>query len=223
MPVENGPGRSEVPVITVVSGLPRSGTSLMMRILQEAGLPPLTDWVRPADGDNPYGYFEHQGARQLPQGHVDWLEQAPGMAVKVVAPLLHFLPEHYRYRIVLMRRNMEEILASQRIMLQHRQQPDGPLSDAEMAELYDATIKQVVQWVEGQPHLTMAQINYNELVTDAHQALAPLETVLGPGLDRQGLAQLVDPDLYRQRRGTCLDGDESQPHRDQPAARRRTT
>jgi hypothetical protein len=192
----------------------------MMRMLQEAGLPPLTDRVRPADEDNPHGYFEHQGARRLPQGHVEWLEQAPGMAVKVVAPLLRFLPEHYRYRIVLMRRDMEEILASQKLMLQHRQQPAGPLSDAKLAELYEATLKDVAQWVNGQPHLTMAQIDYNELVTDAHPALAPLETLLGPGLDRQNLAQLVDQDLYRQRQKAC-----SAPKKDspQPTARRRTT
>src|SRR5215207_9218271 len=85
--------------VVIVSGLPRSGTSMMMRMLAEGGLPVLTDELRGADDDNPQGYLELEVVRQLKEGNVRWLENAQGKAVKVISSLLDYLPREYPYKI----------------------------------------------------------------------------------------------------------------------------
>ena len=106
--------------VFIVSGLPRSGTSLMMMILNAAGIPPLTDYERNADEDNPRGYYEFERVKKLKDGDFGWLENAQGKAVKVISALLTYLPEGYTYKVIFMRRELSEILASQRKMLINR-------------------------------------------------------------------------------------------------------
>src|SRR5215211_4239024 len=127
-------GSGNQPVI-LVSGLPRSGTSMMMRMLAEGGLPILTDELRRADDDNPEGYFELEVVRQLKEGNAAWLERANGKAVKVISALLEYLPENYRYKIIFMERDPRETLASQKKMLEHRGQP-SQLKDDEMEQQF---------------------------------------------------------------------------------------
>src|SRR3569833_79554 len=102
--------------ITVVSGLPRSGTSMMMQMLAAGGMPMLTDGVRGPDPDNPRGYFAFGPVKRTPQD-ARWLAGAPGKAVKVVHSLLPALPGGYEYRVLFMLRDMHEVLASQDTML----------------------------------------------------------------------------------------------------------
>ena len=106
--------------ITIVSGLPRSGTSMMMKMLEAGGIPPLTDEIRTADTDNPKGYYEFERVKKMDKGDTAWLENAQGKSVKVISALLKHLPSDYRYRVIFMRRDMSEILASQKKMLDHR-------------------------------------------------------------------------------------------------------
>jgi hypothetical protein len=106
--------------IVVVSGLPRSGTSMMMKMLEAGGIPVLTDYEREADEDNPKGYFEFERVKNLKDGDDAWLPQAKGKVVKVIAALLTDLPSSYEYEVIFMRRAMPEILASQRQMLIRR-------------------------------------------------------------------------------------------------------
>ena len=103
--------------VTVVSGLPRSGTSMMMKMLEAGGLPPLTDSLRVADDDNPKGYYEFERVKKMPEGDKSWVEDAQGKSVKVISALLEHLPPEYSYRVLFMQRKVEEILASQTQML----------------------------------------------------------------------------------------------------------
>lgn len=103
----------EQDLITIVSGLPRSGTSMMMSMLEAGGMDVLTDGIRGADEDNPRGYYEFERVKQI-EHDKGWLSDARGKAVKMVAALLKYLPPEYQYQVVFVRRNMDEVLASQR-------------------------------------------------------------------------------------------------------------
>ena len=106
--------------IVIVSGLPRSGTSMMMKMLEAGGIPLLTDSIRQADEDNPKGYYEFERAKKLPDGDTAWLKEARGKAVKIIAALLMELPQGYTYQVLFMHRNIQEVLASQSKMLARR-------------------------------------------------------------------------------------------------------
>ncbi|HZD55295.1 MAG TPA: hypothetical protein VE136_01120, partial [Anaerolineales bacterium] len=99
--------------MTIVSGLPRSGTSMMMKMLEAGGVPPLTDEIRTADRDNPKGYYEFERVKKMPDGDKAWMVEARGKSVKVISALLEHLPPQYDYKVIFMRRDMNEILASQ--------------------------------------------------------------------------------------------------------------
>ena len=118
--------------ITIVSGLPRSGTSMMMKMLEAGGMPVLTDSWRSADEDNPKGYYEFERVKQIKTDQA-WLPQAQGKVVKMISELLQYLPPIYCYRVIFMRRKLEETLASQRQMLQRRGEPAPVVSDESLA------------------------------------------------------------------------------------------
>jgi len=108
--------------IYVVSGLPRSGTSLMMRMLDAGGVPAVTDRIRTADDDNPRGYFELEAVKRTKQDP-SWLDDAPGKAVKVISQLLCELPPDRAYKVIVMRRKLGEVSAAQKTMLEGRRSP----------------------------------------------------------------------------------------------------
>lgn len=185
-------------VIVVVSGLPRSGTSLMMKMLAAGGLPPLTDNIRSADEDNPKGYYEFERVKKLKEDR-DWLPDAKGKAVKVISALLMQLPAGYEYRVIFMRRNMSEILASQRQMLIRRGEPADAISDADMAALFDKHLRQVESWLAAQPNMRALGVNYNDLVAAPLAGAERVNAFLGGRLDVAKMAGAVDPSLHRQR------------------------
>ena len=90
-------------VVTIVSGLPRSGTSMMMKMLEAGGIELLIDRVRVADADNPKGYYEFERVKQIETDQA-WLPEAQGKAVKMISALLRHLPADCRYRIIFMER-----------------------------------------------------------------------------------------------------------------------
>ena len=139
------------PVI-IVSGLPRSGTSMMMRMLTEGGLSVLTDERRRADDDNPKGYFELEEVKQLREGNSAWLKEANGKVVKVISSLLEYLPEEYHYKIIFMERDFHETLASQKKMLDHRGQ-EARLSDDEMEQQFQTHLAAMKPWLVRQPNM----------------------------------------------------------------------
>ena len=191
--------RERLPFIPIVSGLPRSGTSLMMSMLAAGGLAVMTDHLRIADDDNPVGYFELEDVKKLINGEHSWLAQSNGKAVKVISTLLPYLPDGYHYRIIFMRRPMEEVLASQRKMLINRGENPDKVSDDQMAEMFKGNLQQSERWMNSQSHATRIDINYRQLVTHPRPLVAEINTFLGGGLDEDKMLGVIDPSLYRQR------------------------
>ncbi|GAB4535362.1 MAG: hypothetical protein Kow0063_19600 [Anaerolineae bacterium] len=185
--------------VVIVSGLPRSGTSMMMMMLEAGGIPPLTDAIRTADNDNPKGYYEFERVKKLDEGDTAWLEGARGKSVKVISALLKHLPAGYTYRVIFMRRKMEEILASQRQMLMRRGEPTDKISDEELAELFQRHLAQVQAWIDGQPNVDVLYVSYNEILENPRQQAERVNRFLGGGLDVEQMAGIVDKKLYRQR------------------------
>ena len=187
-------------VITVVSGLPRSGTSMMMKMLEAGGIPPVTDNLRTADEDNPKGYYEFERVKQLPKGDVAWLPDAQGKVVKVIAALLPYLPGPYHYRVVFMQREMSEVLASQRQMLIRRGEDPNKIPDDVIAKLFEKHLKQVNDWVAQQSNVERLDVNYNAMLKDPAPYITQINAFLGGQLNIQKMSEVVDPALHRQRK-----------------------
>jgi hypothetical protein len=185
------------PVI-IVSGLPRSGTSMMMRMLEAGGLQVLTDEIRAADEDNPEGYYEFEAVKQIEHDQT-WLPEARGKAVKMVAALLKHLPPNYAYQVIFMQRRMEEILASQRRMLVRRGEPTDTVSDERLAVLFQRHLQQVEAWISEQPNIDALYVEYNRVLQDPIEHAQQINRFLGGALDAEQMARVVDPTLYRQR------------------------
>ncbi len=185
--------------ITIVSGLPRSGTSMMMRMLEAGGLPVLTDRIRAADEDNPRGYYEFERVKQIEHDQ-GWLPDAQGKAVKMIAALLKHLPPDYEYKIVFMQRDMQEVLASQRQMLIRRGEPADRVPDERMADLFARHVAQVRAWLAAQPHMDVLYVHYGDVLANPLDQARRINHFLGGGLDERAMAGVVDPGLYRQRR-----------------------
>lgn len=184
--------------ITIVSGLPRSGTSLMMKMLESGGINPLTDRQRAADADNPNGYYEFERVKQLPQGDHAWLAEAEGKAVKIIAAFLPQLPVGREYRVVFMQRDLREILASQKKMLEHRgaQQQIG---DEALIGLFEKHLRQVEKWFQTQSNVARMEVNYNELMRDPAPIVDRLRLFLDLEPDSSNMLGVINPTLYRQR------------------------
>src|SRR5215470_815323 len=146
-------------IITVVSGLPRSGTSMMMNMLAAGGMPVLTDALRAADEDNPRGYFELQKVKQLDKDN-PWLREARGKALKIVSPLLKHLPRDYSYRIIFMLRDLNEILASQNQMLIRRGEPTDTIADEKMAQMFRKHLSDIEKWLGEQANISVLYVDY---------------------------------------------------------------
>ena len=186
------------PFVTIVSGAPRSGTSMMMRMLAAGGLEPLTDNIRAPDRDNPNGYFEFEPVKRTKEDP-SWVPSATGRAVKMVHLLLRDLPPAGPYRVVLMRRKLDEMVASQRRMLERLGRDPGALSDERRAQIFAAQLDDAERWLAAQPGFTWMRVDYNAMVADPRPHLERLSAFLGGGLDVDRMAAIVDPDLYRNR------------------------
>jgi hypothetical protein len=187
------------PPLVVVSGLPRSGTSMLMRMLDAGGIPPLTDKVRSADDDNPRGYYEFEPVKKLREGDFTWLPQAQGKAVKVISALLAYLPPTQTYKVLFIQRAIAEILASQRKMLIHRGEDPDKVSDAEMSQYFEKHLAQVTAWLAEQKNISTLYVDYNRMLKDPAPFVQQIDQFLGGGLDVEKMIAAVDPALYRQR------------------------
>jgi hypothetical protein len=185
-------------VVTIVSGLPRSGTSMMMRMLERGGMPVLVDGIRTADEDNPRGYYEFERVKQI-EHDAAWLDDAGGKAVKMISGLLQHLPAGRPYKVIFMRREMDEILASQRRMLVRRGEPTDRIQDDEMAALFHKHLAKVEAWLDEQPNIQVLYVSYNDMLEDPAAQVAKVAEFLDAGLDPERMVAVIDPSLYRQR------------------------
>lgn len=191
--------RYGAPVI-VVSGLPRSGTSMMMRMLEAGGIEPFTDGARAADIDNPEGYYEHRRVMDLErEPDKSWVREARGRALKVISFLLRHLPNDNAYRIVYMRRHLDEVLVSQDKMLDRLGDaaPGGDLESAK--EAYRNDIVAARLYARKQPFMEMLEVHYAEAVADPAAAARAVNAFLGGELDEAAMAAAVNEQLYRNR------------------------
>lgn len=184
--------------IIVVSGLPRSGTSMTMKMLAAGGVPILTDQVRPADEDNPEGYFELERVKRLGV-YSGWLCDAPGKAIKVVSFHLAELPPAYDYKILFVRRALPEVLASQRQMLLRNGKSAPPEGDPAMAAAYEEHLRKTYAWLARQHHLQVLFLDHHATVEQPFVAAEAIQTFLEQNLDCAAMAAAVNPTLYRQR------------------------
>jgi hypothetical protein len=184
--------------IIVVSGLPRSGTSMMMKMLAEGGLSPVVDSLRQADEDNPNGYFEIEASKKLKDGEKKWLYGAQGKVVKVISYLLEFLPDDLSYDIIFMERGISEILASQRKMLQRRNEI-VMLSDAEMDAQFSEHLRAVKYWIARKSNMRILFIKYNEMVKAPENLCRSIAEFLELPLDLKAMQSVPSQSLYRNR------------------------
>ena len=186
--------------ITIVSGLPRSGTSMMMKMLEAGGIPAITDELREADEDNPKGYYEFERVKAMDKGDTAWVTEGRGKIVKVISALLKHLPPGEQYRVVFVRRNMSEILASQRKMLIRRGENPDKMDDEQMAVLFEKHLKQVDEWLIAQPNFRVLYVHYSDILANPLPHVNELNRFLGGNLDTAAMAAAVDPGLYRNRK-----------------------
>jgi hypothetical protein len=184
--------------IIVVSGLPRSGTSMMMKMLNAAGIEPVTDNIRTADEDNPKGYYELEKVKQLDKDN-SWVSDCRGKVIKVISMLLKPLPSDQHYKIIFMRRKMQEILDSQKQMLIRRNQPN-PVPDEKMAEMFNKHLKDVEAFIEKQANMECLYISYNDVLENPAANVEKINDFLGGALNTSAMLEVVDTALHRQRR-----------------------
>ena len=195
--------------VVVVSGLPRSGTSMMMRMLEAGGIPPFTDTLREADPDNPRGYYEYEPVKRLDKD-VAWMGDAVGHAIKVISSLLIHLPAEHHYSVIFVNRIVEEVLASQQAMLARRVARGEIGAEAIAPERlkeeqrvlrrsYALHLRQTRQWLLEQSNIRVLVVEHRETVNNPQQTASAINVFLGGNLDEKAMANAVEQQLYRQR------------------------
>ena len=183
--------------IIIVSGLPRSGTSLMMQMLDNGGVPVVTDHIRRADQDNPRGYYEYERVKRIKED-VSWLPESRGKAFKMVSQLLYELPASERYGIIFMERDLDETLISQEKMLARLNKPSAPRAAIERA--FREHLRKVRGWLAGQANIEVLSVSYNNLVERPEEEAERVSAFLGGNADKESMSKTVDPLLYRNRK-----------------------
>jgi hypothetical protein len=177
--------------------MPRSGTSLMMQMLDAGGVSAVTDGRRVADAHNPRGYFEDQRAIRL-AGDSSWLKEAQGKAVKVIYRLLPHLPASMEYRVVFMERDLNEIFASQQDMLESRSDP-AALQDRGIILALSQDLDAARQWLAKQSNIRCLAVPYVKLISTPEMWVTNISRFLDGGLDEAAMIAVIDPSLYRHR------------------------
>ncbi|MCI0498174.1 MAG: sulfotransferase family protein [Planctomycetales bacterium] len=186
------------PYVIIVSGLPRSGTSMMMKAIHAGGIEPMNDHIRKADDDNPLGYYEFEPVKKTKQD-ASWLKDATGKVVKMVYRLLYDLPAGYEYRVIFMRRDLTEVLASQKKMLERNGKAGGAIPDGQMAALFTAELDTCDKWLAGQSNFKALYINHRDMINDPQSQCEKINAFLDGGLNIEAMTETVNPSLYRNR------------------------
>ena len=184
--------------VTIVSGLPRSGTSMLMQMLDAGGMPVVVDHVRQPDADNPHGYYEYEPVKNIKNGDRSWLHDCRGNAVKIVSPLLEYLPHDNHYRVIFIKRKIAEVLASQKKMASRLGGKD--IDASEMAEMYEKHLRYIMTWLSQQPDMETIYIHHIDMIKDPFGQTQRMNQFLGRRLDERKMVQMVDPSLHRQKK-----------------------
>jgi hypothetical protein len=182
--------------IIIVSGLPRSGTSLMMQMLDKGGIPVVTDHVRTADADNPRGYYELERVKAIKRD-ASWLPELRGKAVKMISQLLYELPANHRYRVIFMERNLDEVIPSQEKMLARLGKPATPRDVIERH--FTQHLDRLREWLAGQRYIDVLYIRYDDVIERPEEQAGRVAAFLGGRADPARMVEAVDSSLYRNR------------------------
>lgn len=186
-------------MITIVSGLPRSGTSLMMQMLTAGGMSAVSDGERRADVDNPKGYLEWERIKQLPKDPT-LINEAEGKVVKVISQLLFSLPAGRDYRVIFMQRPLPEVMASQDEMLRRRGTFDGSIDNSAIENAFRDHLYKVHSFLSSQSHMAVMRLPYHDVLNQPKETSQKIQEFLGIPLDLEAMTQQVDASLYRQRK-----------------------
>jgi len=184
-------------VITIVSGLPRSGTSLMMQMLAAGGMTLLTDHERKPDVDNPRGYCEWEPIKRLPKDP-SLIDKAEGKAVKIISQLLLSLPKGREYKLIFMERPLPEVLASQDEMLKRRGSSQS-IDPAFLTSAFRDHLKEIITWLEERDDIPVCRMGYRKVLNDPSGCAKTVCEFLELDLDLKAMAEQVDSSLYRNR------------------------
>jgi hypothetical protein len=185
-------------MITIVSGLPRSGTSLMMQMLVAGGMTPLSDGERAADADNPRGYLEWERIKTLPNDPA-CITHAEGKVVKVISRLLLSLPPGHEYRVIFMQRPLPEVLASQDQMMHRRGTYREGANPPAMAAAFEKHLREVVAWMGSKPDVKSIRVEYHNALKEPERISTEIAGFLGVLLNVEAMIAQVDASLYRNR------------------------
>ena len=186
------------PVI-LVSGLPRSGTSMMMKMLAAGGVEIYTDQIRQPDEDNPQGYYEVEKVKELYKD-ATWMRKLQGGAVKVISFLLYHVPVSMKFKVIFMQREMSEILQSQQKMLARANQQTTPDEDEALAQKFTTHLAKIVEWLGKQRNMDCLYVNYNQVLADPRPVVAEIQRFLELPLNTEAMLAAVDASLYRNRK-----------------------
>ncbi len=185
-------------MITIVSGLPRSGTSLMMQMLDAGGLSVLSDGERKADTDNPKGYLEWERIKQLPKDP-SLIADAEGKVVKVISQLILSLPMGHEYHVVFMQRPLPEVLKSQDEMLRRRGNTDSIGDTSAIEEAFQRHLIEVNKWLAGKSNVQVLRVHYHRVLREPKAVAEEAAAFLKVTLDIEAMVRQVDGSLYRNR------------------------
>ena len=171
---------------------------MVMQMLQAGGMDVLTDGVREADEGNPRGYFEFEASKRL-QTDRTWLGKAVNKAVKIVVQLLPYLPLNFEYRVLLVHRNLDEVVKSQSAMLDRENKKGAQLSPDTLKRVYSRQLSQVGTWLRASPQIRLLELTYGDIISDPQTATSQIQVFTNRNLNWQRMAEAVVPNLHRQR------------------------
>ena len=186
--------------IIIVSGLPRSGTSMLMKMLEAGGIEIASDEIRTADDDNPKGYYELEKVKELDKSEdKSWLTEFRGKAVKIISYFLKDLPKTNNYKIIFIERNLQEMIASQNKMLIHRGEVVDPAGDEKMIKNFENHLQKIKYMLGNEPHCELLYLNYSDVLKSPIKEVEKVNQFLGGYLDKEKMIGIIDPKLYRNR------------------------
>jgi len=186
--------------IIIASGLPRSGTSMLMKMLEAGGIKIATDEIRSADYDNPKGYYELEKVKELDKSEdKSWLPELRGKAVKIISYFLKNLPKTNNYKIIFIERNLQEMIASQNKMLTHRGETVDQAGDEKMIKNFKNHLQKIKYMLANEPHFEVLYITYGDVLKSPIQEVEKINQFLGGYLDKEKMIGIIDPKLYRNR------------------------
>ncbi|HUM47581.1 MAG TPA: tetratricopeptide repeat protein, partial [Chitinophagales bacterium] len=185
-------------VITIVSGLPRSGTSMMMQMLKAGGAEIVTDDIRQPDNNNPKGYWEYEKVKKM-MSDTSWMEEANNKTLKIIAPLLTYLPVKYDYKIIFMQRDIAEVMKSQQVMLGRKSEVQQNAFPIVLSEAFKKQTEQSLAWIKRSPNVSVLFVEYADAIERPEEVAENVAEFLGEELDISKMVEAVDKSLYRNK------------------------